>query len=79
LIIVEETLIRLVDTAANNPASTGAAGTSPTGVGEVNALLLSSIEDVGVRSTGERFAVFGFDGVGVSHGSLRANFDSIQD
>jgi hypothetical protein len=53
LIIVEEALIRLVDTTAHNFAGTGATGTSPAGVGEVNALLLSSIEDVGIRSTGK--------------------------
>jgi hypothetical protein len=79
LIIIQEALIRLVDTAANNLARTGATSPGPTGVGEINALLFSSIEDVGVRSAGERFTVFGCDGEGVSHGSLRANFKSIKD
>jgi hypothetical protein len=79
LIIVEEALIRLVDTTAHNFACAGATSTGPTGVGEVNALLLSSIEDVGVRSAGKSLTVFRFDGEGVSHGSLRAKSISIQD
>ena len=67
LILVEETLIRLVDTAAQNFASAGATSPSPTGVGEVNALLLSGIEDVDIRRTGKCFAIFRLDREGVRH------------
>ena len=46
LVIVEEALVRLIHGASGELAGTGGAGTSAAGVGEVNALLLSGVEDV---------------------------------
>ena len=46
LVVVKEALVALVNGAGGQLAGTGGAGTRPTGVGQIDALFLSGIEDV---------------------------------
>jgi hypothetical protein len=46
LVVVEEALVRLVDGAGGELASAGGAGAGAAGVGQVDALLFSGVEDV---------------------------------
>ena len=46
LVVVQEALVRLVDGASGDLAGAGGASSSAAGVGEVDALLFSSVEDV---------------------------------
>ena len=50
LLVIEEGLIGLVDVTADNLSGARGASSGPAGVGEVNASLLSSVEDVDIVS-----------------------------
>jgi hypothetical protein len=58
LLIIEIRLILLIHAAHQELAGARAAGSSPAGVREVNALLFSGIEDVRIVSAAEGFAAF---------------------
>jgi hypothetical protein len=53
LLIIKERLVGLIDRAFQQLSGAGAAGSSATGRGQIDALLLSGVEDVGVISSGE--------------------------
>ena len=70
LVVVEETLIGLIHTAGQDLAGAGAAGTGAAGIGQIDALFLRGVKDVGVIGAAEAGAVFDRDGV-AGHGGLR--------
>ena len=67
LLVVEEALVGLIDAARDDAAGTGAAGTGTAGEGQIDAVLLSRVENVGVVGAAEAASVFQGDGEG-GHG-----------
>jgi len=63
LVVVEEALIRLINAALEDLAGAGAAGAGAAGVGQIDALLLGRIQDVGVIRTAETAAALKSDAV----------------
>jgi hypothetical protein len=53
LLIIKQRLVGLIDRAFQQLSGVGAAGSSATGRGQIDALLLSGVEDGGVISSGE--------------------------
>jgi len=61
LIVIQEALVSLINASVENLAGTGTASTRTAGIGEVNALLFSGIEDVLIIGTAEAGSTFDAD------------------
>ena len=71
LILIEEALVSLINASVENLAGTGTASTRTAGIGEVNALLFSGIEDVLIICAAKAGSTFDAD-LERSHEAVKA-------